>query len=191
MGDFLTVVGILLAFITGGIGILQAHKANQAADGAMRASEEAGRASADALEIARRTESRATEVSNIHWEGYWAGRGVYRLVNKGDDDAHNVRAVVTVDDEEIRGAEALVAAAGGELELRFPQANLQWQQDRAEYRQWERDSGRTGPYGIPLSSSIAPMFFHTIRERVDWVTESGAPGKYEKFWKLADIGPEF
>ncbi|ASN38853.1 hypothetical protein CGQ24_07400 [Arthrobacter sp. 7749] len=188
MGDFLTVVGILIALIVGGIGILQSHKANQAAGRALNAASEASKTGEEALGIAKRTEIRSTEISNIHWEGHWAAIGVYCIVNKGDDDAHNVRAVVTVDDEEVRGSLPLVPGKGGKMLLSFPQASKTWVLERREYRQWKRDS-EDNSMGFALA--MPPQSYHSIRERMDWVTDGGAPGSYEELLRLADIGPEF
>ena len=191
MGEFLTVVGILVALIIGGIGILQSHKANHAADKALKAAENASQTGEEALKIAKRTEVRATETSNIHWEGHWADIGVYCLVNNGDDDAHHVKAVVTVDDEVVRAGSTLVSGGGGQLRMEFPQAAQQYRRDRAEYQRWERDSGRSGPMGLPGAIPIPPQVFHSLPERVDGLTGRGAPGSYEDTRNMASIGPDY
>lgn len=147
---------------------------------------EANEISEEALSVARRADLRESDTSNVHWEGDWERPGLYKLTNRGDDDARNVRIILTVDEEEVRASEEMVPG-GGSLTIECPQARQRFREEQADYARKLHAAKRAGPIYVSMPSTLE-YSLHVIRERVDWVSEQGKPGSHDKEYRLSSLG---
>lgn len=142
----------------------------------------------EALAVARRTELRESDTSNIHWEGDWKEPGTYVLTNKGDDEALNVRIILTVDQEEVRCAEESIPG-GGSVEIECPQARSTYLREVREYRTKKRayeQGGRMSQFMMPPNT--LEYTHHYIGERIDWISRTGKPGVHDEGYSLSSLG---
>lgn len=192
LGIILTAAGVALAVFFGIAGMVQAHKANTTAGEAMDSANEASATGREALDVAKRTEARSTESSNVHWTGDWADVGIYRMVNMGDDDAHDVRLILTIDGVDARSSTSLVGGKGGYIEVEVPKSvRDRYLSEKREYQKWKREYERQSPYGYPFRNPSAPQHWHHIRQRVDWTTKSGSPDSHDEIRPTTCIGPDY
>lgn len=136
----------------------------------------------EALKIARRTESRESDTSNIHWESYWQEPGVYTFTNRGDDEALNVRIILTIDDVEIR--EVVESVPGGSsIQIECPQARATYLGEVRAFEEEKRAYAlrqRRSPYGLAGLEPMSIQYgYHWFRERIDWETGTGKPGHHD------------
>lgn len=193
----LGLIGGLLGVIVGAVAIVYAHQANnlartsntvakdsktlaveanQLARDSNRLATEANTIAGDARQLAeeantysQRSESRETERHDVHWEGDWVRPGTYVLIKRGDDEAHQVKATVWADGDEVTQTAELVSQDGATLEFEFPQALAAF---RAEVRERERRPENPPPFGVP--EHLGPDW-HSVVERVAWTTRHKAP----------------
>ncbi|MGP5381601.1 hypothetical protein ACTXL8_05375 [Glutamicibacter arilaitensis] len=157
-------------------------EANFIAEDSKRIAIESREIGEEALTIARRTESRESDTSNIHWESYWQEPGIYAFTNRGDDEAFNVRIILTIDDVEIRRVYESVPG-GGSVQIECPQARATYLDEvrtfEEEKRAYARRQNRS-PYGLAGIEPMSIQFgYHSYRERIDWETGTGKPGHHD------------
>lgn len=135
----------------------------------------------EALALARVTEARESDTSNIHWETEWKEPGICTITNRGDDEAFKVRIVLTVDDEEVRETVESIPG-GGSIQVECPEARATYFREvsahQAEIRRYERES-RRGFSFVPWPNALE-YIHHPHRERIDWVSQSGKPGFHDE-----------
>lgn len=142
----------------------------------------------EALAVARRTELRESDTSNIHWEGDWKEPGTYVITNKGDDEALNVRIILTVDEEEIRFTQESIPG-GGCVEIECPQARTAYFRELREYRSKKRafeQGGGMRNFMMPVNAFEYSS--HYIGERINWVSSTGKPGVHDESYSLSSLG---
>lgn len=142
----------------------------------------------EALAVAHRTELRESDTSNIHWEGAWKEPGIYVLTNKGDDEAVNVRIILTVDQEEVRCAEESIPG-GGSVEIKCPQAREAYLRELRDYKSKKRayeQGGGMSRFMMPPNTFEYGQ--HYIGERVDWVSKANRPGVHDQSFGLSMLG---
>lgn len=156
--------------------------ANLIAEDSKRIAIESREIGEEALTIARRTESRERDTSNIHWESYWQEPGIYTFTNRGDDEAFNVRIILTIDDVEIRKAVESVPG-GGSVQIECPQARATYLDEVRAFEEEKRAYARRqdrSPYGLAGLPPMAIQYrYHWFRERIDWETGTGKPGNHD------------
>lgn len=163
-----------------------AEEANKLAKGSNTIALDARRIAIDANEYSHRAEKRETERHDVYWEGDWTEPGLYVLTKRGDASAHMVKATVTYDGTEVTTTSDLIADEGDGLEFRFPTAAADFADEVSERRRRRRQKVNL-PFGVPDIDSPA-YDYHSIRERVDWVTAQGTPKLHEEAWPLASFG---
>ncbi|WIV44505.1 hypothetical protein [Glutamicibacter nicotianae] len=142
----------------------------------------------EALAVARRTELRESDTSNIHWEGDWKEPGTYVITNKGDDEALNVRIILTVDEVEIRCSEESIPG-GGCVEIDCPQAKNTYFRELSEYRSKKRAYEQGGGMSqFMMPPNTLEYTHHFIGERIDWVSRAGKPGVHDQSYGLSSLG---
>ena len=163
--------------------------ANVIAKESQRIAEESGVVGKEALTVAQRAELRQSDTSNIHWEGDWQQPGLYTFTNRGDDEALNVRIILTVDEEEVRVTKERVPG-GGTVDVECPQAAETFKRERSERMMQELKEQalrkRGAIHGIG-AMNIVKYSSHFIGERIDWVTQSGKPGTHDKNYPLSAL----
>lgn len=195
--DGLLVVVAVLSCIAGvgsfGIAIPALKVARQS----KREAKEANQTAAEALEAARganehaaRAEARATERHDVDWDHDWTSPGVYKLVNTGEDDAHKVRAVVTIDGE-TKEAHPELVPGGSSVRLEFPNAVNTYRDELAEQqrrRQKAERAQQSSPFRFAADLPYMDRFFHSFEIRVVWST---ALGQHREFTKRENgsLGP--
>ncbi|GAA1457628.1 hypothetical protein NE857_21450 [Nocardiopsis exhalans] len=169
-----------------------AVEANQIARGANDLAKEAN-------DLFKKQDERAIERHDVRWEGEFVRPGVYRLMNKGEHTAYDVKATVSFEGEEVRREVAQVP--GGEsVEFAVPSAEEAYTKarkaidklraERKEMEEAARERGGIGYAGpatfdryqtrqtriesIQMSAST-----HTVSEVVHWETERHSPREYE------------
>lgn len=162
--------------------------ANNIAKDSQRIAEESGTVGQKALTIAQRTELRQRDTSNIHWEGDWKQPGIYTLVNLGDDEAFNVRIILTVGEEVVRVREDSIPG-GGTVDIECPQAAKTYRRELNAWQAEKLKNERMRQAGYYFAASLEiQQNFHFISERVDWVTESGKPDTHYVEDRLTTLG---
>lgn len=154
-----------------------ARESNTLAADARRLAEEANTYS-------HRAEARETEGHDVHWDGEWERPGIYVLTKRGDDEAHNVKATVTCEGEEVTVTADQITEDGSSLEFDFPLVAAGFQAEaraRMAKRDRERRQREREPYGellLPLSAGISSWQspdMHFLSQRVTWMTSLDAP----------------
>lgn len=165
----------------------KADAANELSGDANAISREANRIAVDGNKLAEQANAaaeaagaRETERGDVSWELDWQGYGHLAVTNVGQDAAHDIRAVVTVDDHEVdKRAQGL--ATGGSLALDFQSVADQRRDEirRAEAdRAWEEANREADPFGLaypdprPLYRPAEMLF---CSYRITWRTELGKP----------------
>ncbi|OBB33064.1 hypothetical protein A5792_11590 [Mycolicibacterium peregrinum] len=145
-----------------------AEQANDLARESNTIATDAKQLAEEANGISRRSEARDTEQHDVCWDEGWTSKaqGIFRLVKRGDDEAHNVKATVEFDNEEVVIAEPLVANDYHQLLFRFGSAA--YDRERAAIA----DAART------RSMSVQARLY-PVRVRVEWTTKLGTPQLYE------------
>ncbi|MFC9555541.1 hypothetical protein ACFTWF_32420 [Rhodococcus sp. NPDC056960] len=138
----------------------------------------------EANTISKRGELRETERHDVHWEGDWVAPGRYALTNMGDDEAFDVRAVVTVDGEQAESRANSVPGRGGQLLFELPRAA---QELRREIRERRARMRTPDPYGIDHAASLN-AHIHTFTERVVWKSALGQQHVHEPKHSLGTLG---
>lgn len=114
----------IAAWVAAGIAafaLLQNRRSREIARQAKDAATEANEIAREANDLFKQQDERAGERHDVRWEGGFVQPGVYRLVNRGRDAAHDVVAEVDFDGETFRSEEELVP--GGEyVEFSIPPA---------------------------------------------------------------------
>ncbi|MGV2950860.1 hypothetical protein ACNPM8_01590 [Glutamicibacter sp. AGC46] len=145
----------------------------------------------EALTLARATEARESDTSNVHWESDWKEPGTCTITNRGDDEAFNVRIVLTVDDEEIRKTVESIPG-GGSVQIECPKARATYLREVRDFRTKERlhEVERSRGFFTSLGPDTSQYRYHFHRERIDWVSQSGKPGFYDDEYtnSLGDFG---
>jgi hypothetical protein len=93
----LTLVFTTVAGVAAVVALLYAHIACRGARRSNSIAADARQLAEEANEIATRAESREIERHDVYWDGYWETPGTYLLVKRGGDEAHDVKATVSVD----------------------------------------------------------------------------------------------
>ena len=177
--------------IAGLAGILYAHiayrsskesgkaatDANNLARDSNDIAKDAKRLAEEANEISHRSEQREIERHDVYWEGDWREPGVYLLLKRGADQAHNVVATVTADQEEQTKRAELITEEGHILEFEFPGIAAAVRREYAAYRrQIEAAASRPSGPGSPfIPGSPVMMDYHSVSKRVEWSTTRGTP----------------
>jgi hypothetical protein len=120
------------------------------------------------LVLARVVQGIATGI-DVYWEEGWTSKrqGIYRLVKRGDHEAHNVKATVTFDkNEELVKAVPIIADDQTQILFRF--GSDAYDRDRAAINQ-----------AISAKSMTVPMSMHVVKVRIEWTTKLGRPQLYE------------
>lgn len=158
-------------------------ESNTLARGSQGIAVEANQISEKALSVARRADLRESDTSDVHWEGNWIEPGLYKLTNRGNDEARDVRIVLTVDDEVLRVSEESVPG-GGSVTIDCPEARHCFAGELREYRRQKRayNTPSSHPYGFNTAPYPMGLEFghHRIRERIDWVSKQGKPDVHDQ-----------
>jgi hypothetical protein len=88
------------------------------------------------------------------------------LVKRDDDEAHNVKATVTFDDEELMETAPILANDNAQLLFRFGSAA--YERDREKIQE-----------ALRRQSFSVPMSMHVVKVRIAWTTNLGTPQLYE------------
>jgi hypothetical protein len=147
------------------------------------AAEEAKKFAEEAHAIAHQADLRARERHEVVWTGGWARPGVYELVNTGVHTAYEIRAVVTVDDEQIAVTTEIVAP-GERICIDLPNALDRFYQEQAEEAEHVLRKAADPILHFPAWMRRD----HRIIERVTWQTELGRPELHEREHRLAGLG---
>jgi hypothetical protein len=165
-----------------------ARQANDKSSESNRIAERANRFAQEANDYAQRSDARSTERDDVRWEGRWVRPGVYELVQQGLATAHEVVAVITVDDETQRITQEQVL--GGEtLLFQFADAARTLADERAQLERARQDAR-----SAPLAAVVSPdpmslgFLFHTISERVDWASSHGIHKMHDEDFRLCALG---
>ncbi len=113
---------------------------------------------------------------------------MYAITNRGDDEALNVRVILTVDKEEVRVRTESVAP-GGTIEIECPKAFTTFREELAKYEAEVREyeiSVRAIPF--TMEPQIYSYATHYIHERIDWVTHTGKSDVHDVEHRLATLG---
>jgi hypothetical protein len=121
----------------------------------------------EANTYSHRAEARETERHDVHWDGEWEQPGTYVITKRGDDQAHDVKATVTADGEEVIVTADLLTDDGAILVFEFPNVAAAF---RAEVR--ERARRPPAPFGMGQTWGLHA---HFVTERVVWTTRLNAP----------------
>lgn len=168
--------------ITGAIALLYAHaafrggkksgelavEANDLAKGSNTIALDARRLAMEANEYSHRGEQRETEKHDVFWEGDWLKPGTYILVKRGDAPAHNVKATVSYEGNEVTQTADVITEEGDGFEFDFPAAAADFKREVAE----RSKPKPTMPFAIP---DIEHPNYHSIHERVESTTPLGKP----------------
>lgn len=158
-------------------------ESNTIARGSQGIAVEANQISEEALAVARRSDLRESDTSDVHWEGDWVEPGLYKLTNRGNDEARAVRIVFTVDEEVVRVNEESVPG-GGSVTIDCPEARHCFAGELREYRRQVRAYNAPSSHPFGINTAILPtgleFGYHRIRERIDWVSEQGKPGVHDQ-----------
>lgn len=138
----------------------------------------------EANEISHRGEQREVERHDVHWEGEWQEPGIYVMVKRGNDEAHDVVATVTADGEEQTQRADLAVEDGHTLVYKFPSAAAAFRREVEQYRR-QKEAEAASPYPGLTSSHMWP--FHRVSERVLWSTKRGTPKTHEESFPLTSF----
>lgn len=143
----------------------------------------------EALAVAQRSDLRQSDTSNIHWECDWEEPGVYLVSNRGDDEARDVRIILTVDEEKIRSDHKTIPG-GGSVKIECPQAKATYMREIRAYRAKVREY-QTNPlrnrFPIPEPTPFEYQF-HSIHERIDWVTQADNSRVHDESYSMSYLG---
>lgn len=143
----------------------------------------------EALAVAQRSELRQSDTSNIHWECDWEEPGIYLITNRGDDEALDVRIILTVDEEKIRSDHESIPG-GSSVKIECPQARATYLQEvrahRAKIRDYQSNPMRNRMY-IPEPTTFEYQF-HSIHERIDWSTQAGNARFHDEGYPMGYLG---
>ncbi|MGP9489651.1 hypothetical protein ACT3UD_16995 [Glutamicibacter sp. 287] len=162
-------------------------KANSIAQDSKRIAVDSRKIGEEALTLARRTEARESDTSNIHWEFDWEQPGTYTVTNRGDDEALDVRIIVDIDGEEVRKTVKSIPG-GGSVQIECPQARATYLREVREYRAKKRDYAIRSRLGFSLPPDTLAYSYHFTHERIDWVSQSGKPGVHDKQYPVGLLG---
>lgn len=178
----------VLALIIGGIGavvgviaLVYAHAAFRGGKDATKLAAEANHLAKDPNSVAHdarriameangyshRAEQRETKRHDVYWEGDWVEPGTYLLIKRGDDPAHNAKATVSYEGNEVSQSAAVIEEDGTGFEFVFPAAVADFEREVAE-----RAEPKSLPFGIP---DVEYPKYHSTTERVEWTTPRGRP----------------
>lgn len=149
----------------------EAQTANKLASEANTISRESNSLAVDANKLSEhantlveRSVAMSVERNDVRWELDWQNPGEVLVVNRGDDEAHRVKATVYVDGNEYTGRADRVPKDAGIL-IRIGREGHQLM---AEYREGLAAS-RRDPYGL----SNPGIHMLTAQMHVVWFTELG------------------
>lgn len=156
-----SVVGVFIAMRANG----RADTANSHAKRSAAAAEDSAAEAKRSADIAERSETRQTERNDVVWDGELTSTNFWVLTNTGEDDALEVVAVVTVDDQPYVQEAGTVSGRGGEIRFDLHEhIRNKAAKDSAD----TRDAAQSGIVYVPSGTL-------TIGERVLWVTPNGTP----------------
>lgn len=160
-------------------------ESNTIARGSHGVAVKANEISEEALSVARRADLRESDTSNVHWEGDWIGPGVYGITNLGDDEARDVRIILTIDEEVVRVSEELVPG-GGSVAIECPEAGRTFARELRDSKKTTSTSWT--PYGNSAIHDPFKYRTHSISERIDWISEQGKPGVHDEHFNMCTLG---
>ncbi|MGP9782579.1 hypothetical protein ACT3UQ_08975 [Glutamicibacter sp. AOP12-B1-11] len=176
--------------------IEKANTANQLSTDANIIAEDSKRIAIDsreigkeALTVAQRADLRQSDTSNIHWECDWEEPGIYVITNRGDDEARDVRIILTVDEEKIRSDHKTIPG-GSNVKIECPQARATYLREIRAHRAKIRDY-QTNPLRNRMYISEPTTFeyqLHSIHERIDWSTQAGNARVHDESYPMGYLG---
>ena len=227
MTDDAALVGAVVGGVGGALGavaaivaLIYAHKANKKADasntiaGASKnlaveandLSRESNAIAVTARELAaeansysHRAEAREVEHHDVRWDDGWLARnrGIYAVIKRGDDPAHNVRVTVEFDGQEQTDSVDLMEEEGGQIRFQFRSAAAAYAAELEKYQAHQaaverhNSADRRLPFGTGLSPQITSPFYpeyHSANVRVTWTTALGTPKTWEQEHRLMTFG---
>lgn len=199
-GGFVTgAAGLIVAFRSGGEArranliakdaLERAERANELSEGSNVIANESNRIAVGANDLAeeanaisRRSESRATERNDVVWEGDWPTAGAYVMTNTGQDEALNVRIIVTIEGEEAEVRRDHVPPRDV-VRVPVPGASKKVAHKMRELNAQQRRTA--GSWIANLPHGLDTTFY--VWERVTWETPLGQHHVYESQGSLWDI----
>lgn len=170
---------------------------NAKADGANALAREANELSVaandlshEANTIAKRSEVRDTDRNDVAWDGDWTAPGVYRMTNKGRDDAYEVRAVIVVDEMEgVASAEHV--EPGAFIDVEVPGAREAFEAEMRKLgaaRLADQQSAGTMFHTSEVERMRMSLYYHRINERVVWKSPAGKHDSHTDEHRLSTLG---
>ncbi|CAN5408336.1 hypothetical protein BH09ACT7_BH09ACT7_05100 [soil metagenome] len=156
-----------------------AERANDLANGSNEIALDARKIALEANEYSHRAEKRETERHDVWWECGWRqrSRGIYQLIKRGDDEAHDIKVTVVVSGEEVSGTYDLIAEDGEPILCQFHGAANEFRRAQAARDEAKR-LGAMNPYGGGMSPP--PLSALNIKVRVEWTTSLGTPKVHDE-----------
>jgi len=152
-------------------------ESNTIAREANRIAVDANQLAEDANTTARLRKARDEERNDVFWDGDWERPGRYVLTNTGQDEAHHVIAVVTVQDVQ-RTVERELVRGTEPIAFEFAEARDEFLRDKAERARRRQESRWPSPI-----DSIPCSFF--VVEHVTWRTELGIPRTHHEEHRMS------